>query len=68
MSDGAKEKSKYSVQYEKWILAVDNQRKASFDDRETAMTAGRRIVDAHKLLRVVVIERDTGKETLLSEA
>ncbi len=67
MSNGAKEKSKFSVQYEKWILTVDNQRKASFNDRDEAVAAGKRIVDAHKLVRVVVIERDTGEESLLSE-
>ena len=67
MNDGTpKEKSRYSAHYEKYILAVDNQRKASFTDRETAIAAGTRIVEAHKIVRVVVIDRDTGEETLLS--
>ncbi len=67
MSDDAKARSRYSVQYEKWILAVDNQRKASFNDRDAATTAGKRIAEAYKIVRVVVIDRDTGEQTLLSE-
>ncbi|MDP2358282.1 MAG: hypothetical protein Q8M31_19790 [Beijerinckiaceae bacterium] len=67
MSDGkTKAKSKYSVHYEKYILAIDNQRKASFVDRDAAVAAGKRIVEAHTVVRVVIIDRDTGEETLLS--
>ena len=67
MSANVQEQSKYSVQYEKWILTVDNQRKASFNDRDEAVATGNRIVKAYNIVRVVVIDRDTGEENLLSE-
>ncbi|MDP2355475.1 MAG: hypothetical protein Q8M31_05380 [Beijerinckiaceae bacterium] len=67
MSDGTtKEKSRYSAHYEKFILKVDNQRKASFKEREAAVAAGQKIVEVYKTPRVVIIDRDTNEEIVLS--
>lgn len=66
-NETSNEKSRYSAHYERFILTVDNQRKASFTDREAAVAAGQRIVAAYKIPRVVVIDRDTNEETLLSQ-
>lgn len=61
-----REKSRYSMHFERFILSVDNQRKASFTERDSAMAAGERLVKSFPVVRVVVIDQVTGDETVIT--
>ena len=61
-----KAQSRYTMHFDRFILSVDNQRKASFTDRKDAMAEGERITKAYPAVKVAVIDSETGEETTLS--
>ena len=52
----------------RYVLSVDGQRKASYQDAELAMAAGRKISAAFPRLNVSVQDQTEGAQTLLSAA
>ncbi len=52
----------------RYVLSVDGQRKASYQDAELAMAAGRKISEAFPRLNVSVQDQTEGAHTLLSAA
>jgi hypothetical protein len=48
------------------VLSVDGQRKASYQDAESAIAAGRKISDAFPRLNVSVQDQTEGAHTILS--
>jgi hypothetical protein len=63
MTDAPKEKSKYSAHFERYILLIDRQRKASFTEKQAAIDAGQKVATEYPVVRVVVVDRDTYEET-----
>lgn len=50
----------------RYVLSVDGQRKASYQDAESAMAAGRKISDAFPRLNVSVQDQTDGTHSVLS--
>lgn len=50
----------------RYVLSVDGQRKASYQDAESAIAAGRKISNAFPRLNVSVQDQTEGAHTILS--